>query len=115
MGDPDELYGRVSTLKHMTLAFAEKDNDLDLAIRIMSQDLSHAYNYLQIAELREKENPEDTIEIYRRQVEPLINRTNNGSYQEAVEFLEKVHTLLSTHLPDWQKLKIELECSLLSG
>lgn len=48
----------------------------------------------QLAKLREKEHPEDAIEIYRRQVQPLIARANNQSYEEAAEFLGRIHNLM---------------------
>ncbi len=50
--------------------------------------------WLKLAKLRDKSHPEDAIEIYRRQVVPLIERTNNGSYEEAVGFLGRTHTLM---------------------
>ena len=53
------------------------------------------YRWLDLAKLREKKHPEDAIEIYRRQVVPIIERTNNNSYHEAVEFLKKIHTLMN--------------------
>ena len=49
--------------------------------------------WLDLAERREKKHPEDAIDIYRRQVKPLINQTNNRSYEQAIEFLERIHGL----------------------
>ena len=51
---------------------------------------------LELAKLREKAHPEDAIKIYQALVEPLVNRTNNASYQEAVGFMNKVHGLMKT-------------------
>jgi len=50
--------------------------------------------WLDLARRREKRYPEDAIDIYRRQVEPLINQTNNHSYEEAIEFLDRIHGLI---------------------
>lgn len=50
--------------------------------------------WLQLAKAREAEHPEDAVPIYRRQVEPELNRKNNQSYQVAVDYLEKVHALM---------------------
>jgi len=49
--------------------------------------------WLDLARRREKKHPEDAIDIYRRQVKPLINQTNNRSYEQAIEFLERIHGL----------------------
>ncbi len=51
VGEEDpERYGRRRTLKEMMLAFAEDDDDLSLAISVLSRDLSHACDYLLIAQ-----------------------------------------------------------------
>lgn len=47
--DP-ERYGRTGRLERMMLAFAEEDNDVDLAISVLSRDLADSYRYLNIAE-----------------------------------------------------------------
>ena len=53
------------------------------------------YRWLDLAKVREKNHPEDAIGIYRRQVVPLIETTTNSSYQEAVEFIKKIHGLMN--------------------
>jgi uncharacterized Zn finger protein len=50
--------------------------------------------WLQLAKEREKDRPEDAVAIYRRQIEPLLRRKNNHSYQEAVDFLGRIHSLM---------------------
>jgi uncharacterized Zn finger protein len=50
--------------------------------------------WLRLAETREKEYPQDAVAIYRRQIAPLLERKNNNSYQEAVEYLGKIHKLM---------------------
>jgi uncharacterized Zn finger protein len=51
--------------------------------------------WLQLAKIREKEHPGDAVVIYRRQVEPELERKNNQSYQEAVSYLGKIHKLMT--------------------
>lgn len=46
--------------------------------------------WMKMAVLREQEHPEESLEVYRAQVEPLINQKNNDSYRDAVELLKKV-------------------------
>jgi len=50
--------------------------------------------WLDMAKRREKKHPSDAIEIYRRQVKPLIEATNNSAYRDAIEYLDKVHKLM---------------------
>lgn len=51
--------------------------------------------WLDLAKRREKKHPEDAIEIYLRQVEPLVNQTNNRAYKEAVGYLGRIHDLMN--------------------
>jgi uncharacterized Zn finger protein len=51
--------------------------------------------WLQLAKTREKEHPEDAVAIYRRQVEPQLERKHNQSYQTAVDYLDKIHALMT--------------------
>lgn len=41
--------------------------------------------WLKLASIREKDNPQDALLIYRRQIEPLINQ---GDYEKAVKFIK---------------------------
>ncbi len=50
--------------------------------------------WLELARLREKHHPEDAVEIFSRQVETLINQTNNHSYKQAVDFLDRIYGLM---------------------
>ena len=50
--------------------------------------------WLDLAKRREEKHPADAIEIYRRQVKPLIDAGNNPAYEQAVEFLGRVHDLM---------------------
>jgi uncharacterized Zn finger protein len=50
--------------------------------------------WMKMAVLREPKHPEDSLEVYRAQVEPLINQKNNDSYRDAVELLRKVRGIM---------------------
>ena len=50
--------------------------------------------WLELASLREEDHPEDSIAIYQERIEPLVNRTNNKSYERAYKLILKVRTLL---------------------
>ena len=50
--------------------------------------------WMQLAKLREKQHPADSLEIYRRQVEPIINHKNKDAYREAVAMIKKVGELM---------------------
>lgn len=50
--------------------------------------------WLRLAERRQQAHPEDALSIYQREIEPLIEQTNNQAYAEAVGFLEKVRDLM---------------------
>lgn len=49
--------------------------------------------WLGLAKLREKDYPEDAVKIYFQRVDPLVQQTQNGAYEEAVSMLRKVQTL----------------------
>jgi uncharacterized Zn finger protein len=67
--------------------------------------------WLELARRREKNHPEDAIEIYKRQVVPLVERTNNRSYEEAVGFLTKIYHLSeqTDQLDDFHQLLSQLK------
>lgn len=50
--------------------------------------------WLELAERREEDHPEDSLAIYQERIEPLINQTNNKAYREAYKLLLKVRTLM---------------------
>jgi len=69
--------------------------------------------WLDLARQREEKHPEDAITIYRRQVEPLIDQTNNKAYKHAVAYLGQIHKLMKKigkgqeFKDDLQRLKTE--------
>lgn len=50
--------------------------------------------WLQLAALREKDHPEEALEIYERQIEPLINQKNNQAYEQAAGYVRKARDLM---------------------
>ena len=50
--------------------------------------------WLQIARHREKEHPEDAVAVYQRQVGPIVGRTNNKAYAEAIVLLRRIRKLM---------------------
>jgi len=50
--------------------------------------------WMQLAKTREKDHPADAVAIYRRQIDPIVNRRNNDAYREAADLLRKVRDLL---------------------
>jgi tetratricopeptide (TPR) repeat protein len=50
--------------------------------------------WMRLAELREEEHPEDSLEVYKAQVEPIVDQKNKESYREAVELMRKINSLM---------------------
>lgn len=50
--------------------------------------------WMQLAAAREKTHPADAAEIYRRRIEPVIDRKNNRAYDEAAELARKIQALM---------------------
>ncbi len=65
--------------------------------------------WLKLAKLREEKHPEDAIRIYRRQVAPLVDRTNNSSYEQAIEFLGKVQRIMK-RIGKEKEFRTDLAC-----
>lgn len=51
--------------------------------------------WLQLARHREKEYPGDAIAVYQRQVGPIVGRTNNNAYAEAVILIKRIGNLMN--------------------
>lgn len=51
--------------------------------------------WLQLARHREKEHPEDAVAVYQRQVGPIVGRTNNNAYAEAVVLIRRIGNLMN--------------------
>lgn len=50
--------------------------------------------WLELAGKREKTHPQDALAVYRRQLEPTLERTNNEAYRQAIALLRKIRTLM---------------------
>lgn len=50
--------------------------------------------WMQLADIRATDHPEDALSVYQLAIEPLINQTNNAAYQQAVALISKVKELM---------------------
>ncbi len=89
---PMRLYNRPD---HSVLVqiFLEEDNP-DAAWREAKTGGCSDALWMQLALQREKNHPEDSLSIYRLQLEPLINRKSNDAYQEALKILARIRDVL---------------------
>lgn len=46
--------------------------------------------WMELADRRAREHPEDAVPIYQRQIPPTLNQKDNAAYKEAVDLLKKV-------------------------
>jgi uncharacterized Zn finger protein len=51
--------------------------------------------WMQLAQLREQDHPEDAVPIYRERVQRLVGQKNNRSYEEAVATMRRVRDAMS--------------------
>jgi len=51
--------------------------------------------WMQLAALREAEYPEDAVKVYLHRIPPTLNRTNNESYDTAIDLLRKIQPIMS--------------------
>ncbi len=52
--------------------------------------------WLKLATQREKQHPEDAVEVYRTLIDPTVNQKNKDAYREAVGLLQKIRVLLES-------------------
>ena len=71
------------------------ENDAESAWQEAQAGGCHDSWWMQLAVQREETFPADTIPIYQKQVENLINQKNNGSYEEAVKLLRRIRDLMA--------------------
>ncbi|MGC9458118.1 MAG: SWIM zinc finger family protein, partial [Halothiobacillaceae bacterium] len=45
--------------------------------------------------LREKDHPADAVEIYQRQIHPIVNIKKNDAYREAARLIRKIEKLMA--------------------
>jgi uncharacterized Zn finger protein len=82
------------------------DHSLLVEIHLWEKDVDAAWQeaqvggcsndlWMRLAKHREKDHPADALAIYRRQIDPIVGRTNNGAYQEAIELLHTIKILMA--------------------
>ena len=50
--------------------------------------------WFRLAEAREKGHPNDAIDVYQKMINPIVDRKNNSSYEEATKLIMKIHALM---------------------
>lgn len=71
------------------------EKDVEAAWREAKAGICHERLWLQLADVRAKEHPEDAIAVYQRQVAHLVQQTNNHSYEDAITLVKKIKPLLT--------------------
>ncbi len=71
------------------------EKDVETAWREAQAGGCHDSWWMELARLREKEFPAETVPIYQKQVDGLVNQKDNGSYAEAVKLLGKIRGLMT--------------------
>jgi len=51
--------------------------------------------WMRLAKHREKDHPADALVIYRKQIDPIVRRTNNEAYREAVDLIHTIRQLMT--------------------
>jgi len=89
-------YGWSRTLDHSLLVeIFLWEKDVESAWEEAKRGGCNENLWLQLAKIRETTHPEDAIPIYRRQIEPLLNRKNNQSYEAAIQYLGEINKLMT--------------------
>lgn len=70
------------------------ENDTDTAWEEACDGGCSLSQWLELANQREHEHPEDALRIRNDEVARLVNQTNNAAYKEAIEHVESIHRLL---------------------
>ena len=70
------------------------EKDIETAWREAKTGGCSDYLWMQLAEAREKDHPADAIDVYRTRVEPIVQRTNNDAYREAIRLIKKIGGLM---------------------
>lgn len=70
------------------------ENDLEAAWKTAQAGGCSKQMWMQLADARAIDFPEDSLSIYKPAIAPLIEQTNNEAYARAVEILEKVRDIM---------------------
>lgn len=82
-----------------------QDHSMLVEIFIWEKDIEAAWNeaqtggcsdylWMQLAGKREKDHPAEAVTVYRDQVEPIVQQTNNRAYREAILLIKKIRVLM---------------------
>jgi uncharacterized Zn finger protein len=98
-------YLREKQNNYLLIQIALDEGDIDKALELVKteqrqgQAYSYSYGYgystiaLEVARAAEETRPRESIEIYRKHVERLIDRRGRGSYQQACQYLLRIRDL----------------------
>lgn len=70
------------------------ENDDEAAWQAAEQGAGDDDLWLELADRRAREHPEDALLVYRRLVTQAVNRKNNYAYRRAIELLHKIGRLM---------------------
>ena len=76
------------------LEIALWENDLDAAWTIAQQGRCDNRLLIALAGQLEASRPQDAVELYRRVVPSIVQRTNNTAYDEAIKLIRKIGGLM---------------------
>ena len=71
------------------------ENDIDAAWAEAGVGGCTDFLWLQLARRREEDHPRDAITVYQKLVGPIVERTNNSAYAEAVVLIRRMKNLLN--------------------
>jgi uncharacterized Zn finger protein len=70
------------------------EKNVDAAWKAAQEGDCHPELWLELAERRGPDHPEDALAVYRALVEPTVLRKNNDAYAEAIEMVRQIQQLL---------------------
>ncbi|MYH69175.1 MAG: hypothetical protein F4147_03390 [Gammaproteobacteria bacterium] len=71
------------------------EDNVDAAWELAQGGELHEGLWLELADKRAQQHPDDAIRIYRHQVESAVGQTKKNGYSEAVRYLQKIRTLMT--------------------
>ena len=71
------------------------EDNMDAAWELAQGGELHEGLWLELADKRAQQHPDDAIRIYRHQVESAVGQTKKNGYSEAVRYLQKIRTLMT--------------------
>lgn len=88
-------YGSVSGPEQSQLVqILLSEQDIETAWREANTGVCRSELWLQLADLRAKEHPEEALTIYQRQAAQWVEQTNNTAYEQAIALIKKISPLL---------------------